>query len=74
MLQAKEASDHSPTFVDQEEERELLKTQGTAPRRVRLQMKSSHGSVCCHSEVRGGSHSEEEDEVQSAITEVRLIK
>lgn len=73
MLQAKEASDHSPTSVDQEEERELLKTQGTAPRRVLLQMKSSHGSVC-HSEVRGGSHSEEEDEVQSTFNEVRFIR
>jgi hypothetical protein len=46
--------------------------QGTAPRRIRLQMKISGGSVC-HNEVIGANRSEE-DEVQSTLTEVRFIR
>jgi hypothetical protein len=43
--------------------------QGTAPRRIRLQMKISGGSVC-HNEVIGANRSEE-DEVQSTLTEAK---
>ncbi|KAG6688106.1 hypothetical protein I3842_11G107300 [Carya illinoinensis] len=43
-------------------------TQGTAPRRILMQMNTSTGSAC-YSEVRGGSCSEGEDEVQSTVLE-----
>ncbi|KAG2680602.1 hypothetical protein I3760_11G105800 [Carya illinoinensis] len=43
-------------------------TQGTAPRRILMQMNTSTGSAC-YSEVRGGSRSEGEDEVQSTVLE-----
>lgn len=46
--------------------------QGTAPRRLRL-LKDSAESVE-NGKVRHASHSEEEDEVQSAVTEVSVIK
>lgn len=47
-------------------------SQGTAPRRIRLQM-SSPGPVCS-SEVTSASSRKEEDEVQSTVTEVRFIR
>ncbi|XP_040986340.1 protein NTM1-like 9 [Juglans microcarpa x Juglans regia] len=43
-------------------------TQGTAPRRILMQMNISTGSAC-YSEVRGASCSEGEDEVQSTVIE-----
>ena len=46
--------------------------QGTAPRRIRLQIQCSGESVC-HSEV-GGPSCSEEDEVQSTVTKVSFIK
>jgi hypothetical protein len=48
-------------------------SQGTAPRRIRLQSKSSPGLVCS-SEVTSASSRKEEDEVQSTVTEVRFIR
>jgi hypothetical protein len=45
---------------------------GTAPRRIRLQMKISLGSVCS-SEVTGANSRKEDDEVQSNVYEVRFI-
>lgn len=48
-------------------------SQGTAPRRIRLQKKSSLGLVCS-SEVTSASSRKEEDEVQSTVTEVRFIR
>lgn len=48
-------------------------SQGTAPRRIRLQMKSSLGLVRS-SEVTSASSRKEEDEVQSTVTEVRFIR
>ncbi|XP_050228079.1 protein NTM1-like 9 [Mercurialis annua] len=51
-------------------------TQGTAPRRLRLQMKPTTGSAGNgdESDASHRSHVEEEDEVQSAITEVTDAK
>lgn len=73
LLQEKEASEQRPAFVEPEEENELLKTQGVAPRKSHLQMKSSFVPVP-HTEMRGARCSVEEDEVQSNLNEVRFIE
>lgn len=48
-------------------------TQGTAPRRILMQMNISTGSAC-YSEVRGASCSEGEDEVQSTVIKVWFFR
>lgn len=59
-----------PRQLQQQPNSDNFGTQGTAPRRIRLQMRISYESVC-HSEV-GGANAKEEEEVESTLTEVRF--
>lgn len=47
-------------------------SQGTAPRRVRMKMKLANALPVSNGKEKGVSHIREEDEVQSAFTEVRI--